>query len=681
MRRGRAGRLLVGLAALAGAGALALEAWIRGAPLPPLSVETSPVALDAEGELLRAWQIGEGTWRLPVTAAAVDPGYLCLLMAYEDRRFEDHPGVDPLALLRAARQGVQAGRVVSGGSTLTMQVARLLEGSGTGTLAGKLAQIRLALALERRLSKREILEIYLHRAPFGGNIEGVRAAALLWLGKEPARLTPAESALLVALPQSPEARRPDRHPEAARRARDRVLARAVAAGALGTEAAAAARSEPVPIARRAVPSLAPHLTDRLRRETPGAGVLRTTLDGRLQAALEALLDDRLPRLEPGLSAAILVADHRTGRVRAAIGAADPHDPARRGFVDMTRAVRSPGSLLKPLVYGLAFEAGIAHPETLLEDRPRRFGDYAPQNFDRQFRGTVSLREALALSLNLPAVTLAEAVGPATIAARLRRGGAEPRLQGGAAPGLAMVLGGVGLTLEELVALYGALARGGHPLALEARAPAEARARGAPVLSRAAAWQVGDVLSGIAPPLGSPRLGIAYKTGTSYGHRDAWAIGYDGAHVVGVWLGRPDGTPAPGARGLDLAAPLLFETFARIGRSTPLPPPPPETLTVGAAGLPPPLRRFGGEEASPEGAPEIAFPPDGARLARAAGTDRALIAKARGGRRPYHWLVDGAPVAVGAFDREIAVPLAGAGFHVITLIDATGASSRSTVFVD
>ncbi|MCC5985441.1 MAG: transglycosylase domain-containing protein, partial [Rhodobacteraceae bacterium] len=224
--------LLLAGGLLAGAAWQRLDAWVAATALPPLVPELSVEVLARDGTLLRAYQVGDGRWRLALDPARVDPGYLAMLLAYEDRRFYRHRGVDPLALVRAGAQAVARGRVVSGGSTLTMQVARLIEDGPTGQWAGKWRQIRVALALERRLSKAEILALYLHHAPFGGNIEGLRAASIAWFGKEPARLTPAEAALMVALPQAPEARRPDRHPERASAARDRVLARMVRAGVL-----------------------------------------------------------------------------------------------------------------------------------------------------------------------------------------------------------------------------------------------------------------------------------------------------------------------------------------------------------------------------------------------------------------------------------------------------------------
>ena len=622
---------------------------------------------------------GDGRWRLPVAPAAVDRTYLEMLIAYEDRRFRHHRGIDPLALLRAAAQALRHGRIVSGGSTLTMQAARLLEESGTGTWRGKLRQMRVALALERRLPKDAILALYLARAPFGGNLEGVRAAALAWFGKEPARLTPAEAALLVALPQSPEARRPDRHPAAARAARDRVLARMVRAGVIDRGDYRAALSEPVPRERHPFPMTAPHLTDRAAAAAPQRRRHDLTLDAGLQRRLERLARRHLRGAPGALSAAILVADHRSGAVLASVGSPG-YGAEAHGYIDMTRARRSPGSTLKPLVYALAFDRGLAHPQTLIEDRPVDFGGYAPENFDGRHMGTLTAAEALRLSRNVPAVLLTEAIGPARLMAALRRAGLDPRLPGDR-PGLAVALGGVGISLADLVQLYASLADGGRVRPLHWRAGAGGPA-GPRLLSRAAAWQVGDILAGLAPPAGAPRTGLAYKTGTSYGHRDAWAVGFDGRHVAGVWIGRPDGTAVPGAVGGDLAAPLLFEVFQRLTPAiVPLPPPPPETLILPTAGLPPPLRHFTGRGAAfapPPGAPALAFPPDGARLPLGSG---GLPVKLRDGTPPFTLLADGQPVLTGLRRRETVLPDLAPGFLRLTVIDARGRAARATVRID
>jgi penicillin-binding protein 1C len=650
------------------------DLWVGSTVLPPLTIETGAEVIARDGTLLRAFTVADGRWRLD--PGLVDPLFTRMLIAYEDKRFHDHRGVDPFALIRAGVQSLVAGRIISGGSTLTMQVARLLEESGTGRVEGKLRQVRVALALERRLTKQQILDLYLRIAPYGGNLEGIRAASLAWLGKEPRRLTPAEAALLVALPQSPESRRPDRFPKAAEAARARVLTRLVANGALASDRADAALREAIPHARRDFPTLAPHLAARLQRQSPLTACVETTIDAGLQRTLEALAARAASAEGAALSLAILVADHQTGDILASVGSPDWTDDRRAGFVDMTSALRSPGSTLKPFVYALAFDDGLAHPETLIEDRPTAFGTYAPQNFDREFRGTIPVRQALQLSLNIPVVSLTEALGPARLISTLERAGAKPVVPGGQ-PGLAVALGGIGITLSDLVQAYAALARLGDPIPLSP-VPQRTEHQMPRLFSREAAWLTSDILAGLPPPINAPSGRIAYKTGTSYGHRDAWALGFDGRHVAGVWMGRADGASVPGAFGGDIAAPILFETFARIKPlPDPLPAPPPATLILPNVRLPVPLQRFrprGAILAATTGGPEVAFPPDGARLDRGV----TLPLKVRGGTPPFTWLANGKPVVLAARAREVALPLPGTGFLNLSVIDANGRSATSKV---
>lgn len=653
-----------------------LDDWIARTDLPPLAVVTGTEVVARDGTLLRAFAVADGRWRLQ--PGPVDPGFVGMLLAYEDQRFYRHSGVDPLALIRAAGQSVMAGRVVSGGSTLTMQVARLLEEGPTGQWHGKLRQMRVALALERRLDKQQILDLYLRLAPYGGNLEGVRAASLSWFGKEPRRLTPAESALLVALPQSPVARQPDRSPERAMIARERVLDRAVAAGLLDADQARGAGATALPNARRPFPALAPHLTARLHRENPGLQRITTTIDASLQRAAEALARRSVAGQTAQITVAMILADHKTGEVLAQVDGAEWTSTARAGFVDMTQALRSPGSTLKPFVYALAFDDGMAHPETLIEDRPVAFGSYAPQNFDRRFLGTVTVRAALIGSLNIPVVRLADAVGPARLIAALERGGARLVVPGGQ-PGLAVALGGAGISLQGLVQAYAGLAQGGAAVALSPL-PGQGGPTGRRFLGEIAAWQVGNILSQMPPPPGGAPGRIAYKTGTSYGHRDALAVGFDGRHVGGVWMGRADGTPVPGVFGGDLAAPLLFELFDRAGAGgTPLPAPPPATLTLPTARLPAPLRRFRtpGEvlsKTAPD-APQMAFPPDGAVVEA---PDGRLIVKVRNGRPPFTWLADGLPVMIASPDAAVELDLPETGPVRLSVIDVEGRGASVNV---
>jgi penicillin-binding protein 1C len=662
------------------------------ATLPPLDLapaeQRSVTVLDRHQRLLRAYATPDGRWRLPVGTGDVDPRYLAMLKAYEDRRFDAHPGIDPLALGRAAGQMAARGRVVSGGSTLTMQVARLLEPRPERGLTAKARQIARALELERRVSKREILDLYLRLAPFGGNLEGVRAASLAYFGREPKRLSNAEAALLVALPQSPELRRPDRYPEAARRARDRVLDRALAHGIITAEEDAAARTERVPNARRPFPMLAAHAADAALAERPDLAIHRLTLDGRLQTTLEGLLSERVAALGQALSGAVVVIDNATGEVRARVGSPGLLLRENRGALDMTAALRSPGSALKPFIYALAFEAGLAHPETLVDDRPSRWGAYQPDNFDGGYQGTVTARRALQMSLNLPAVELLSAVGPARLLARLRGAGASLVVPPEAAPGLAIGLGGLGITLVDLTRLYAGLASGGTAPALVTRLEADrAPSREGRVADGVAAWYVADILRGAPPPDNAAAGRIAFKTGTSYGFRDAWAVGFDRRFTIGIWVGRPDGAPVLGLVGRLAAAPILFDAFARLGGEPEPVPAPAGALLASTATLPPPLRHMRADAPKTIGATlvaplRIAFPLDGSRVElglkdRERG-DAALALKAMGGAPPLTWLVNGSPVGDPDPRRTSSWRPDGAGFARVSVMDSQGATDSVMV---
>ena len=539
---------------------LVLAAADRLFPLPLPADDLARVVLAEDGTPLWRFADHDGVWRYPVSPAEVSPYYLDALLTYEDRWFYRHPGVNPLALGRAAWQNLRGGRVLSGGSTLSMQVARLLDPHAR-SYAGKLKQLWRTAQLEWHLSKTEILSLYLNRAPFGGTLQGVAAASWAYLGKPPSQLTRAEAALLAVLPQAPSRLRPDRHPERAQAARDKVLKRLASFAVWPQSAIKDALEEPVLLAPRQEPSLAPLLARRLNtRASPP--LIRTTLDAALQRRLEDLLLGWRARLPERTSAAILVVEQPSMAVRAYLGSVDIGDARRFGHVDMVSAVRSPGSTLKPFLYGMALDEGLIHSESLLQDVPRRYGDYRPGNFAAGFSGAVSASEALASSLNLPAVQLLEAYGPKRFAGELRSAGVPLLLPPLAEPNLALILGGAGSRLEELVSGYSAFARGGKAARLRFQPQDELLERR--LLSPGAAWIVRRILSGQARPDRDPRAQLvqrptlAWKTGTSYGFRDAWAIGVAPRHVVGVWIGRPDGTPVPGQFGLASAAPLLLQ---------------------------------------------------------------------------------------------------------------------------
>lgn len=556
-------------------------------PLPlPGERDAGAVVLSREGTPLRAFADRGGIWRYPIDERQVSPLYLQALLNYEDRWFWRHDGVNPFALLRAGGQWLGNGRVVSGGSTLTMQVARILDSPATGrrntrTPWGKLRQLWRALQLEVHLSKRGILRLYLNRAPFGGTVEGVEAASWAYLGKPATRLSHAEAALLAVLPQSPSRLRPDREAERARVARDKVLVRMDRLGVWSSQVVRDARVEPVVARSLQPPQHASLLAQRLRTSNPKSARIASTIDPDLQRTLEDRVAAYFSDLPERTSAALLVIDNASLEARAYVGSVEFADRARLGHVDMVKAWRSPGSTLKPFLYGLALDDGLIHSESLLVDAPQSFGDYRPGNFDTAFNGPIGATEALRLSLNVPAVDLLDRVGPSRFAARLANAGIDLKWPNGATPNLAMILGGTGARLEDLVGAYAALNRDGVAGRVRYQ-PGDPRVERR-LLSPGAAWIIRDILEANPRPgsiadtfdqRGRPR--VAWKTGTSYGFRDAWALGSTRRYTIGVWVGRPDGTPLPGQYGAVTALPLLFEVVDSLptqrGDGEPRPPP-------------------------------------------------------------------------------------------------------------
>jgi len=637
---------------------------------------SSPVALDRNGAWLRALPVEGGRWRIRADLERTDPAFVRNLLKVEDARFYQHLGVDPVAAARAALSDLTRGRVVSGGSTISMQTARLLE-PRRRTFLAKVLQALRAVQLEARLSKRQILSLYLTLAPYGGNVEGVRGAARAWFGHEPESLTLGEQALLIALPQSPEARRPDRRPKAAWAARHAVLEKLVRAGAVDRAAEADADAEALPRARQPFPALAWLTAGRLAREAPAdQATVTTTLDANLQQRVETLARAAAAAQGRESSVAVLVIDVASRAVRAAVGSAGQDRPG--GWEDMTRALRSPGSALKPFVYAIAFDEGLAAPDTKLSDAPRRFGDYQPEDFDRSFHGEVTAREALTNSLNVPAVEVLDKVGPDAFQARLEQGGVKlvrPRA-GEKAAGLALALGGAGIRLTDLAALYASLADEGRmkPLAWTAQAAAmTAGLPGVRLVRAETAQEVIDILRETPPPAGrtpgvltaqGPR--IAYKTGTSYGFRDALAAGAGGGFVVVVWTGRADGGARGGLTGRDAAAPLLFDVFDAIDAPAEAPPP------IAPHQAPEGLRRL---DPSGQG-PALIFPPDGASVETQSA--RGLVLAARG--EALNWYVDGRPLAKDPLQGAPVWRPPGPGFYEIRVVDAEGRTARARVRV-
>lgn len=531
----------------------------RYSPIDLLPRTQTRVILAANGEPLRAFADENGVWRYPVTPDQVSPRYIEALLGYEDRWFYYHPGVNPLALTRAGIQWLKTGHVVSGGSTLTMQVARLRRPVAR-SLSGKLVQIFRALQLEWHYSKDEILTYYLNHAPFGGTYEGVQAASYAYFDHGAETLTYAQAALLAVMPQAPSRYRPDRYPEAARQARDKLLDRLVQFGIWTEEIVTEARQEPVTGWPVETHLYAPLLARRLHQETASDhGSIETLIDYNLQLSMEQLARDYAVTLPPRASLAILAMNNHTGAVKAYVGSADFFNDKRVGQVDMVTALRSPGSTLKPFIYGMALDQGLIHSQSLLMDVPIRFGDYQPVNFKRSFSGPVSAATALSESLNLPAVQLLDHLGPRFFYARMVNAGIQIKLPEGAVPNLSMALGGLSTSLEDLVRAFSCLGREG--IAATPRLTADTPLEEERLMSAGAAWIIQDMLL----PENNTRIAgnagqFAVKTGTSYGYRDAWALGVDAGYTVGVWVGRPDGTPIPGHYGAQTATPLLNLAF-------------------------------------------------------------------------------------------------------------------------
>ena len=654
---------------------------------PPLErgAALSAMVTDRNGRPLRAFPTAEGRWRFQADLDEIDPVFIEALLQVEDKRFYSHGGVDFIGVVRAAGSNIASGEIVSGASTITMQTARLLE-PRPRTLGSKFIEMLRAWQIERRLSKREILEMYLTLAPYGGNLEGVRAASWRYFGREPDRLSDDQIALLIALPQSPEMRRPDRRPKGALAGRAVIANKLHRHGWLDDRRLEETLSAPLP-GRHGFPDRAWQVSAKARRAANGQDA-QSSIDASLQNDLQALAKRHAEALGPEVQVAMMVVDVPSRGVRASIGSADRNRAG--GWLDLTAQARSPGSTLKPFIYAMAFDDGIAAPSTTIADLPKRFSNYRPENFDRSFRGDVSIREALQHSLNVPAVLTLDKVGPERFAAQLAMSGAPPRIYGSAKtePGLTLALGGAGMTAREIVMLYAALGDGGRAKPLVWLADDEdlnLNRSGRRLVSPDAAHKVLEILRSAPTPEGripgrltenAPQ--IAFKTGTSYGYRDAWAAGVAGDLAFVVWVGRADGTPRPGKTGRNTALPILFEVADRAavrlggqdGSGERLASPAPERTSVSLSSF--------AEESPP---PEILFPPVGAELwaGRVNGKPARAFVFAGRGDGDLSWFVDGAPCEVDAEGEPVWLPER-PGFYRIKAVDTAGRSAEVRVRV-
>jgi penicillin-binding protein 1C len=536
-------------------------------PVDKLNPPASTVVLDRDGRLLRAYLAPDDTWRIRVTGGEISPALKAAVLAYEDRSFYIHPGVNPKSILRAAVANLWARRIVQGGSTITMQVARLMEPKER-TILGKLVEVFRALQLEVRYSKDQILTYYFNLAPYGGNLVGVGAASRFYFGKSPDCLSFGEAALLATIPNSPNRYRPDVSADEARRGRDKILQILKSQSRITGRQFAEAVAEPIPDRRFDLPFQTPHFADLLVRAHPHEKRLQSTIDPVIQRLAETSLHNHLrPLIPQGITnGAVVVIDNQTRELLALVGSYDFFDSLNHGQVNGAIAPRSPGSALKPFVYALGINDGLISPRSLLFDVPVEYSGYRPVNYDETYHGAVTAEDALIRSLNVPAVNLSARLGADGVYTLLKTAGISTLPQPQEYYGLSLVLGGCEVNLLELTNLYSGLANGGNfaPCKLLRSA---ADVGGKQLLSQGTCYVITDILSQLRRPelpaiwestLQLPR--VAWKTGTSYGKRDAWSIGYTPRFTVGVWVGNFDGKGNPRLVGAEVATPILFAIF-------------------------------------------------------------------------------------------------------------------------
>ncbi|WP_415811011.1 penicillin-binding protein 1C [Litorimonas haliclonae] len=627
--------------------------------------ENATTLYDQNDQVLARYSTNDSYWRLPPTLEEIDPNFIRALLAIEDARFYSHSGVDIPAIGRALKTWHSSGQAKSGASTITMQLVRQYK-PRPRVLKSKAIESLAALKYELVFSKDDILEQYLTRISYGSNIQGIEAASWRYFKKTPRQLTWDEIALLIALPQAPEARRPDRHPVAAKAGRDRILSKLVDEGVLTEQLAREAKDVPVPQFINDFPSDAeigaPLLSARDRD-------VHSFIDPQIQQSAHRVLAQSLGQQDRAVNASILVVENKTRNVVAQVTAgARDHEG---GWLDLTRAIRSPGSTLKPFIYGLAMSDGQAAMNSTIRDAPTRFGAYQPENFNRRYHGKVRLQDALKHSLNVPAVAALDQVGSARFEALLTSAGAIPRFpkHRDEDSGLSLALGGAGMTAVDLATLYTALANDGVAKPLNWEFEQSREEVGVQILPPDMVQKITEVLTSATPPQGrlpghlsQSRSAIAYKTGTSYGARDSWAAGYAKDHTIVVWVGRPDGAPRPGETGRESAAPLLFDVFDSLTDRSERP------LRI----VDNRIRESKAFKTSLDAGPQISFPSDGSEvLIRNSRKDLRLRAQSSKDLRFY---VDG-EILDAKYGAATFKPKS-AGFYTLKVVDSDGRSSLS-----
>jgi len=645
--------------------------------LYPISIhkkdDISKIVYDSSNNWLYTTTNKSQKWRFKPETKRIDPLYLKMLINFEDKRFKSHLGVDVASLLRASYQLLTRGHIVSGGSTLTMQVARLLEPKSR-TFSSKIIEIIRALQLEHHYTKEEILNIYLTLAPYGGNVEGIEAASWYYFGKHPYTLSASEAALLVALPKNPEGYRPDKHPKRAKAARDMVLKKAYEAGILSDYIYKQALKEPIATKLHKFPRYAPHLSLKLLQKRL-KNTIHTTIDGTLQKQLEAWAKERGKSLPNGASMALLVVENSTSKVRAYLGSYNMFNKKISGYVDMTDSIRSPGSALKPFIYALGFEQHIIHPQTVILDKEVVIGNYHPHNYSRKFHGEVTISEALKNSLNIPAVKVLYRVGAGKFTDRLQRVIGRVHIPKNSAT-LPIALGGLGVSLKQLTQGYVVLANGGSSNSL-AILKGEKQQKLSFVNTKSAKT-VTAILRDIPAPDNylNEANKIAYKTGTSYGYRDFWSMGYSKNYTIGVWVGRADNQPVIKLSAREIATPIMFEAFS---------------LTNALKGLKqwswsssfiknraPKVLKYFDKELKSQNKLKFLYPKKGARYQSASCHKVTVKVAIENGKEPYFFYLDNKPKAIDSNRFNLKLDEGG---HTVTVLDSSGESITRNIWVD
>jgi penicillin-binding protein 1C len=643
--------------------------------IAPISLKKSnncsSIVYDRENQLLYATTNKNDIWRFKTNIKEIDPLYLKMLINYEDKNFYSHHGVDIIALIRATFQYIKNGHIVSGGSTITMQLAKLLEPKKR-TIRAKITEILRAIELELFYSKDEILSAYLTLAPYGGNVESIGAASWRYFGKLPKSLSASEAAILVALPQAPEKNRPDKNAKRAKLARDKILKRTLKAGIISKTIYQKAINKKLTQKLYQFPRLAPHLCQKITKKRQ---ISKVTIDKNLQIMIQEWAKFRGEALPKDVTIAALVANNYTGEILAYLGSHYIFSKKTQGYIDMTQAIRSPGSTLKPFIYGLGFRKHIIAPLTIIDDSESIFSNYKPSNFDKKFRGEVTIEYALRHSLNIPAVKVLQSVKPNSLV-ELLEPLAKLKIPKNRAS-LSLALGGVGVSMYDLTKFYTALANDGIYCNLHYNY--NTKVTKSAFLDKKSAREVNSILQNVKPPDGfvNSAIKIAFKTGTSYGYRDFWTVAYTKKYSVALLVAKPNGKPMLKSSGREAAAPLAFEVMGIVKSIYKLEPwgykskdylqKPPKLLQYFDKKDRLTIKKF-----------SFSYPKLGARYRSANCKDVKVKALIQNGKEPYVWYIDGK--LIDKTSSKIAHYF-DTGAHTITALDSNGDIISRDIWVD